>query len=59
MVFRVVVLEGVEVMMCIFINIVSGFLFRDKVEVFELLGVGVLVKEILCDWDIFVVVGFW
>lgn len=59
MVFRVVVFEGLEVMMCILVNMVSGFLVKDKIEVFELLGVGLLVKEILCDWDIFVVVGFW
>lgn len=59
MVFRVVVLEGFEFMICILINMVSGFLVKDKVEVFEMLGVGLLVKELLCDWDIFVVVGFW
>ncbi|PFX25374.1 Protein fem-1-like C [Stylophora pistillata] len=56
---RAAALEGAEAMTRALINTVSGFSPKDKVEALELLGVGVLAKEISRDWDISAVVGFW
>lgn len=56
---RAAALEGSEAMTRTLINTVSGFPVKDKVEALELLGVGLLAKEISRDWDITAVVGFW
>lgn len=56
---RAAALEGSEAMTRTLINTVSGFSVKDKVEALELLGVGLLAKEISRDWDITAVVGFW
>lgn len=56
---RAAALEGSEAMTRTLINTVSGFSMKDKVEALELLGVGLLAKEISRDWDISAVVGFW
>lgn len=56
---RAAALEGSEVMTRTLVNTVSGFTMKDKVEALELLGVGLLAKEISRDWDISAVVSFW
>lgn len=56
---RAAALEGSEVMTRTLINTISGFSLKDKIEALELLGVGILAKEIARDWDISAVVGFW
>lgn len=56
---RAAALEGSEAMTRTLINTVSGFSVKDKVEALELLGVGLLAKELSRDWDITAVVGFW
>lgn len=56
---RAAALEGSESMTRTLINTVSGFPVKDKVEALEMLGVGLLAKELSRDWDISAVVGFW
>ena len=56
---RAAALEGSEAMTRTLINTVSGFSVKNKVEALELLGVGLLAKEISRDWDISAVVAFW
>lgn len=56
---RAAALEGSEAMTRTLVNTVSGFPVKDKIEALELLGVGLLAKEISRDWDISAVVGFW
>lgn len=56
---RAAALEGSEAMTRTLINTVSGFPVKDKAEALELIGVGLLAKEISRDWDISAVVGFW
>ena len=56
---RAAALEGSESMTRTLINTVSGFPVKDKVEALEMLGVGLLAKELSRDWDITAVVGFW
>lgn len=56
---RSAALEGSEAMTRTLINTVSGFQMKDRIEALELLGVGLLAKEISRDWDISAVVGFW
>ena len=56
---RAAALEGSEAMARTLINTVSGFTMQDKVEALEILGVGLLAKEISRDWDVTSVVGYW
>ena len=56
---RAAALEGSVTMVRTLISTVSGFSAPDKIEALELLGVGLLAKEIARDWDAKTVVGLW
>lgn len=52
-------LEGNDAMTRTLINTLPGLTTQEKIEAFELLGVGFLAKDIARDWDTNSVIGFW
>ena len=56
---RVAALEGNEQITRLLIDSRCDFTPQDKVEALELLGVGLLAKEIAREWDVNTVIEFW
>ncbi|EDO45336.1 predicted protein [Nematostella vectensis] len=56
---RAAALEGADAMTQTLINTVPAYSHEERIDALELLGVGLLAKDIAREWDVGMVVGFW